>query len=198
MSRLHVAALLAMSALAIPASTALAQVIFGRGMEGVPDRSIPGRATESDDVYTCQAAPGGSRVRENCDVETTTLRLEQEMRIAFKLKAPPPPPPQCSAATTTEYRQFDTTARVAGTLEIRDCAAASGKFTVAAVVRDEGGEEKALEFSETWQRSDDNDVSFAGDYPIGENVELVSVRLRGLTCTCTALVAEEEPAAVED
>jgi hypothetical protein len=197
MSRLPVAALLAVSAAAIPASTASAQVIFGRGMQGVPDRSIPGRATERDDVYTCQAAPGGSRVRENCDIEPETLRMEHEMRLAFKLKAPPPTP-QCGAATTTEYQQRNTVARVNGTLEIRDCTAASGTFTVAAVVKDESGEEKALEFSETWQRSDDGDVRFAGDYPIGENVELVSVRLSGLTCTCTDLVAEEEPVTAED
>ena len=156
MSRLHTAALLAVSVLALPASTAFAQVIFGRGMQGVPDRSNPGRATERDDVYTCQAAPGGSRVRENCDVEPTTLQMEHEMRIAFKLKAPPPTS-QCGAATTTEYSQVNTVARVNGTLEIRDCTAASGTFTVAAVVKGESGEEKPLEFSEKWQRSDDND-----------------------------------------
>jgi hypothetical protein len=30
----------------------------------------------------------------------------------------------------------------------------------------------------------DRDVSFSADYPIGDDVELVSVRLRNLTCTC--------------
>jgi hypothetical protein len=37
---------------------------------------------------------------------------------------------------------------------------------------------------ETWQRDDDKDVSFSADYPIGENVDLVSARVRGLSCTC--------------
>jgi hypothetical protein len=64
-------------------------------------------------------------------------------------------------------------------------------------VKDDGGQERPLEFSETWQRGTDDDVSFAGDYPIGENVELVSLRLRDLTCTCGD-PPKEEPAAAED
>ena len=42
-----------------------------------------------------------------------------------------------------------------------------------------------------WQRTDDADVTFTADYPIGENVELLSVRLRGLTCTCADPPAED-------
>ena len=198
MSQLHVAALLALSAFALEASPAAAQVIFGPGMQGGADRGIQGRATERDDIYTCQGLPGGSRVRENCESETTTLKLEQQMRIAFKLNAPPQAA-QCGASTTTQYQQLDTVARVNGTLEIRDCAAAAGTYTVAVRIKDENGVEKPpLEFTEEWQRADAQDVSFNADYPIGENVELVNVRLRGLTCTCADVVAEEEPAAAEE
>jgi hypothetical protein len=32
-------------------------------------------------------------------------------------------------------------------------------------------------------------VSFTADYPIGENVELVSARVRGLSCTCATAAA---------
>ena len=197
MSRLIRIELFALSALALFASPALAQIIFSNG--GGADRGVQGRATERDDVYTCAAAPGGSRVRENCEVETTTLKLEQEMKIAFKLNAPPAPL-QCGASTTTRYQQRDTVARVSGTLEIRDCAAASGTFTVAVRVKDDSGVEKPLEFSQPWERSDDQDVAFTADYPIGENVDLVSVSLRGLTCTCTGLLAEQKvpPAPAEN
>ena len=194
MSRLNLTALLALSALALPASPALAQVIFAPQGNGAADRAVHGRATERDDIYTCAAAPGGSRVRENCEVETTTLKLEQQMRIAFKLNAPPAPL-QCGASTTTRYQQRNTVARVSGTLEIHDCVAASGTFTVDVRVKDDSGVEKPLEFSQPWQRSDDQDVAFTADYPIGENVDLVSVSLRGLTCTCTGLLAEEDPSA---
>jgi hypothetical protein len=51
-------------------------------------------------------------------------------------------------------------------------------------VKDENGAETPLEFHETWQRSGPEDVAFTADYPIGENMELVNVRLRGLSCTC--------------
>jgi hypothetical protein len=53
-------------------------------------------------------------------------------------------------------------------------------------VRDESGEIKPLEFDQTWQRDAAERVSFESDYPIGTNVELVNVRVRGLTCTCAA------------
>ena len=197
MSRLIRTELVALSAVALFASPAFAQIIVSPA--GGADRGVQGRATDRDDVYTCAAAPGGSRVRENCEVETTTLKLEQEMKIAFKLNAPPAPL-QCGASTTTRYQQRDTVARVSGTLEIRDCAAASGTFTVAVRIKDDSGVEKPLEFSQPWQRSDDQDVAFTADYPIGENVDLVSVSLRGLTCTCTGLLAEQEdpPAPAEN
>lgn len=197
MRRPNCTELLVLSALALLASPAFAQIIFSPATGA--DRSIQGRATDRDDVYTCAAAPGGSRVRDNCETETTTLKLEQQMKISFKLNAPPAPL-QCGASTTTRYQQRDTLARVSGTLEIRDCAAASGTFTVAVRVKDDSGVEKPLEFSQPWQRSDDQDVAFTADYPIGENVDLVSVSLRGLTCTCTGLLAEQEdpPAPTEE
>ena len=86
---------------------------------------------------------------------------------------------------------------ILGVLEIADCAAASGAFTVAVRTRDDSGQEKPLEFSETWQRTDGEDVTFTADYPIGENVELLSVRLRGLTCSCADTAIEAPPLAEE-
>ena len=195
MSKLHlVAALVALAALSLPASPAFAQQIFGQGMQGVPDRAIQGRVTEGD-VYTCSAAPGGSRLRPNCDVTSEISQLQQEMK---RLMAPRPPIAQCGASTTTESRQLDAIARVNGTLQIRDCAAAAGTLTIAVVVKADSGAEKPLEFTETWQRSDDQDVSFASDYPIGENVELVDVHLSGLTCTCADPFARPAPPPAED
>src|SRR5689334_1062013 len=173
MSRIHLVSLLALAALQLPASPALAQVIFAPGMGGGADTAIQGRATGRSDIYTCQGAPGGSRVRENCEVVTEIeqlQQLQQQQKIAKLLK--PPPLLQCGASTTTEYQQRDAIAHVNGTLEIHDCAAASGTVTVAVVVKDDGGEEKPFEFTEKWQRTDDRDVSFAADYPIGPKVEL--------------------------
>ncbi|HUQ52238.1 MAG TPA: hypothetical protein VM692_08440 [Gammaproteobacteria bacterium] len=49
-------------------------------------------------------------------------------------------------------------------------------------------------FDETWQRDDAEDIKFNADYAIGENVELVGVRLRSLECTCAATTEAEAPA----
>jgi hypothetical protein len=75
-------------------------------------------------------------------------------------------------------------ARVESTIRVQACTVASGEFTVTLRIRGEDGEIKVLEQSETWARTDDMDVSLVADYPIGENVELVSARVRGRRCTC--------------
>lgn len=196
MSKLHVVAVVASFALALPASRSSAQAIFGPGMQGVPDRSMQGRVTEGD-TYTCSAAPGGSRIRANCDAaeEIANFKLDQQLKLALET---PAPLEQCGASTTTEYRQLGAIARVNGTLEIKGCAAASGTVTIAVRVKDGSGEEKPLEFTEPWQRSDAKDVSFTGDYPIGEKTQIVDVLLSGLTCTCTGPTKEEPQPATEN
>ena len=183
MSRIHVTALLSLSSFALFSSPVVAQV-FQRppGGGAAPTVSRPGAVNDSD-VPLCGSSGGGSRVRSNCEEpETTTVRFEQELKLLIDL--PALPSAQCAATTTTEYQQRNTSARVTGAIAITDCTAAAGTYKVAVRVKGERGQDEVLEFSETWQRSDAHDVSFTADYPIGENVELVNVRLRNLTCTC--------------
>jgi hypothetical protein len=95
--------------------------------------------------------------------------------------------PECEATTLTEYQQRNNVARVTGTVSIASCpAGAAGSFTLVARVRDDNGAITPLEFNETWQRDDTQDHSFNTDYPIGDNVELMNVRVRNLKCTCAA------------
>jgi hypothetical protein len=92
---------------------------------------------------------------------------------------------QCEASTYTEYEQIGNVARVTGKVSISACPAGrTGKFTVVARVRNEAGAITPIEFSEMWQTDDTEDYVFYGDYPIGDNVFLESVRVRNLTCTC--------------
>lgn len=138
---------------------------------------------------------GASRTRaRRCEPEqaaTATATATTQRELTVTLDQPELPTAQCEATSTTEYQQRNTVARVNTTLSIGGCTAASGELTVATRTRDAAGEVKSVEFSETWQRSDDHDVKLSADYPIGENVDLVSVRVRGLTCTCAEAPSEE-------
>jgi len=114
------------------------------------------------------------------------VAVPADLEQALQVQAPARPTgPQCEASTLTEYQQRNNVARVTGTVSIANCAAGTtGTFMLVARVRDESGEIKPVEFSEAWQRADAQDHAFSGDYPIGDNVELMNVRVRGLTCTC--------------
>jgi hypothetical protein len=99
-----------------------------------------------------------------------------------------PSEPQCEATTLTEYQQRNNVARVNGTVSLAACpAGTSGTFTLVARVRDDAGEDSTIEFQESWQRADTEDHIFNTDYPIGDNVQLMSVRVRNLKCTCAAV-----------
>jgi hypothetical protein len=179
MSRIRDAALLALLALAAVPAFAQRFAVPDPG----PRSSTIGAVNENGRVAICGTSGGGSRIKEsNCEVETTTLRTEMELKLAIAI--PEILSGQCAATTTTEYQQMSTAAHVDGKLEIADCKAASGAFKIAVRVEDASGAEKVLEFEETWQRNDNENVTFTGDYPIGDDTELVSVRVRGLTCTC--------------
>jgi hypothetical protein len=111
-----------------------------------------------------------------------------ELRVAG-LTAGRPGEPQCEASTLTEYQQRNNVARVTGTVSVAACpAGTTGTFTLVARLRDDSGESKTVEFLETWQRDDTGDHTFNTDYPIGEDVELISVRVRNLKCTCAEIV----------
>jgi hypothetical protein len=96
----------------------------------------------------------------------------------------------CGSEVNIVYEQRNTLARVEGTIESSSCPASHGEYSFVIAVRDENNERSTLEFTETWQRSDDEPISFVKEYPIGENVDLTRVSLRGLHCSCDELPAE--------
>ena len=92
---------------------------------------------------------------------------------------------QCEASTYTEYQQLNNVAQISGTVSVSMCpAGTTGSFTLVANVKNEAGAITPIEFSETWQRADTQDHVFDSNYPIGDNADLMSVRVRNLTCTC--------------
>jgi hypothetical protein len=190
MSRTHVTAILVASVFAGPVSSAFAQAMAPSGTPTTGHQGVV-----RDNVPNCQAAPGGSRMRANCDPQSTatTVRTEQELKVSLE-----PPPrlnaPQCEATATTNYYQSNTVARTDGTITIRNCSTGStGTYNVVIRVKDEKGEINSLEFGDKWQRSDGQDVKFAADYQIGKDADLVSVRVRDLHCTCADAPADPAP-----
>jgi hypothetical protein len=91
----------------------------------------------------------------------------------------------CKAQVWTEYVQKNTVARVNGGVINEDCGPSSGEFTISVRFKDENGDVKAAEYVEQWERDDDQEVLFEGDYLMAENVDLIRVRARKVSCVCT-------------
>ncbi len=111
--------------------------------------------------------------------------MHTEKDVVFPVELPPSKAVRCAATTELRYTQRDTFVRVEGAIENTDCTASRGEYKLVVRIRNDHGERKTLEFVESWQRQDDQAVKFGGDYPIGENVEVVSVQFRQLACMCT-------------
>ena len=125
-----------------------------------------------------------SRTSRPCDErDQEVVRYEKEKTTTLTL--PPPKNTSCEASIQFTFSQRNTQARLEGTIENRTCAASTGEYSVGLRVKDASGEIKTVEFREKWQRADDKPLTVKSDYPIGENVDLVNVRTRSLSCVCT-------------
>ncbi|HEX5049810.1 MAG TPA: hypothetical protein VFX89_22040 [Gammaproteobacteria bacterium] len=159
--------------LALPALACLATIAFGQDTD----------KTVSSSSLKCGST--ASRTSRPCDErDQEVVRFEKESTTTLTL--PTAKSTSCEASIQVQFSQRNTVAQLRGTLENRTCAASTGEYSVGVRIKDANGEIKTLEFREQWQRTDDQPVSIAGDYPIGENVDLVSVRTRSLRCSCTA------------
>ena len=110
-----VTVLLASSAIALSASTAVAQD-SGRGSSGT---------LLDGSVETCQTSGGGTRVNANCEFEEETA-IRQLFFPIPSIKQPDLLNGQCEVATATNYLQRNTLVRVEGTIRVTDCTAAAG------------------------------------------------------------------------
>jgi hypothetical protein len=125
--------------------------------------------------------PGGGGRVSKC---SETVHVVTEREVTTTIKVAPITTKNCQATITTSSDQRNTVARVQGTVDIADCKACSGGYTIVVRIRDETGETKALEFEGSWQRTDDQPVKFTAEYPIGDNVDLLGVRPKGIRCVC--------------
>ena len=100
----------------------------------------------------------------------------------------------CKADLNLEYFQKGTHAHVKSTLHNDDCGASSGNYTVRVQYRDATGGSKQVEFEESWERSDDSDVTGEKDYFVGDDIDILRIRSKNLSCVCIAPETIEEQA----
>ena len=136
-------------------------------------------------IATCLGAtlPSGLHADTASQEARTLPSMSAEKKFTMKLESPQHKR-YCQAKVTVGYLQRNTIANVEGKIEVEDCGAAGGEYTVTVRYRDEAGEIHNDEYVETWQRDYDQPVTFVGDYPIGENVDLMRVRARKIMCVC--------------
>ena len=98
----------------------------------------------------------------------------------------------CKADLKLEYFQKGANAHVKSTLSNEQCGASSGNYTVRVQYRAAEGGTKLLEFDETWKRDDDSDVISERDYFVGEDIDIMRIKSRNLSCQCTEVEPTEE------
>ena len=113
---------------------------------------------------------------ENSDTNTASRTIE--LRLESKSR-------QCQALASLEYFQRGAEAEVETRIHTDDCGAASGGYVVNITVRgDDDKEPRILRFEESWERSDDGPVETLRRYPIGDDVDLLRLKSRKLSCEC--------------
>lgn len=119
------------------------------------------------------------------EAQREPIRITTEVgQLPVTVKFPEIVITDCEAAISLEYTQRGAIARVEGTIVNDMCPASAGSFVVAVRTSNDLDEDRTQEYPETWQRTDDQPVSFSKDYAIGDDVDLVRVRALKSTCKC--------------
>jgi hypothetical protein len=101
----------------------------------------------------------------------------------------------CEASALLEYFQRGAEAEVETTIENSGCTASSGEFTIETTVRADGQTDSdKLSFPETWSRDNNESVVITKRYPIGDDVDLLRVKVRKLRCECSEEATEPDVA----
>jgi hypothetical protein len=98
----------------------------------------------------------------------------------------------CKADLHIEYFQRGTDAHVKTMLSNDECGASSGDYTIRIRYKDAQGELGLVEYDETWSRDDDVTVTNEKEYFVGDDIDLVRVNTRRLSCSCTEAQSQEE------
>lgn len=92
--------------------------------------------------------------------------------------------PSCKGQVELEYNQYDTVARVAAKLGNTTCPVTYVQYALIVSARDADYEIVTSRHEFAWDVTSDGELPGSGDYPIGTDTDLVSVRARQFSCTC--------------
>lgn len=98
----------------------------------------------------------------------------------------------CEAKLQMEYWQKGDVAEVKSTLDNPECGASSGDYQMRVRYRGADGKLQTDEYDETWERDDAQPIVTTKRYPIGDDVDLVRVTSRGLSCTCKETATDDQ------
>jgi hypothetical protein len=130
-------------------------------------------------TFCLMSLPVCSNAQDQTDTESDDSAKQIQMKMEIQ-------PNACRAHLGVEYYQRGEHAHVTTELTNDDCAASSGRYTIRVRFRGEDGEIRNLDYPETWERADASPVESVKDYFVGENVDVIRVRVRDLKCECTA------------
>ncbi len=131
---------------------------------------VIGRASLAQDAVEAKEDDAGS--------DTMTIEFSKTIKLDMHMGG-------CQANLQIEYWQKGDIAEVNSTLTNPDCGASSGDYTISVRYRDDDGEMTTDEYQETWEREDPEPIATTKQYEIGDNVDLIRVRSRKLSCACT-------------
>jgi hypothetical protein len=121
---------------------------------------------------------------------TDTVVITHQLEISTTVATPGAVIADCGAEISLVYSQRGALAQVEGVIDNPTCPASSGSFTVAVRTTGENGKAITQEFPETWERTDDQPVTFSAEYAIGDNVDLTRVRTLRSRCKCSGAAPE--------
>jgi len=136
-------------------------------------------------MLLCAPAIADRQTKANSATFSKTIELKTEQHNSNA----------CESTAVLEYYQRGTEAAVETTIDNPDCAASSGEFTIEATIRADGQMDSVkLSFPETWSRDNDEPLALEKRYPIGDDVDLLRVKVRKLSCECSEEAAEPDVA----
>ncbi len=95
----------------------------------------------------------------------------------------------CMANIEIEYYQKNSMAHVETELNNDNCAASSGTYVIQVRYKDAAGEQLTKDFEESWERSDAEAIVGEKDYFVADNIDILRVRSRKLSCICASAEA---------